>query len=746
MHIFLLPLLFLATVTAQVVSGPWVQHVTENQAWILWEGDPAGVVEWGPLSGLGRETSVTETSGEIQQAQLLQLEAATRYHYRVRHADGTTGIHSFRTARSGSETSFTFVVVSDTQHDGGNPDKWQETVEQGVVPWCLEDAGVEDIDQAIDLVLVVGDLVHDGWVEDEWRDEFIGPAQELMAAVPFYAAIGNHEGNSSHYFDRFHLPANGSEDYLEHWWYLDRANARIIGLNSNAPYTGETQQGWLHSVLADACEDETLDMVFAAMHHPWKSELWPPGETDFTGEIIATLDTFATDCGKPAVHFFGHTHGYSRGQSRDAPHVWVNAATASGNIDYWHEYDQVDYEEFTTSQDEYGFVVVDVYGGGDPAYRIRRIGRGDEAQPADNEERDMVWVPRFGSAPATPEARSPDAAVSPWCVQLAASPFCDPEGDRHGASHWQVATTCDDFDSPTWESWVQHENWYEDVDLQEGDHLGDVLVEGLEADATWCWRVRHRDRALSWSPWSEPQAFETGASELSDNLLTNPGAEQGTAGWDPVEGPLEALAAGDCDGGDPHAGSAYFAVGGVCEAGVDEAEALQRVDLDAWADPIDAGTVSVLFGGWTSSYSGSDQAEIELRFLDAQGQELGRSERLGDPSTVWVQLRAIEAVPAGTRSVAFAMLGTRNAGADCDAYFDDLELRVDDAGVLTPCLESPAYPWEDEVLDCAEANEDSAEPGDSAEPSRRCGCAAGARPAGWVALMLGLLGVRRRTR
>jgi hypothetical protein len=743
---FLLPFLLTATAHAQVASGPWVQQVSESQAWILWEGDPAGVVEWGPLSGLGRQTTVTEASGEIQQAQLLQLEPNTRYHYRVRHGEGTTDTFSFRTARAGSETSFSFVVISDTQHDSANPDKLRETLEQGVVPWSLEDAGVEDIDQAIDLVLVVGDLVNDGWDEDQWRDEFIGPAQALMASVPFYAAIGNHEANSPSYFDRFRLPANGSEDYLEHWWYLDRANARIIGLDSNAPYTGETQQGWLHGVLGDACEDETIDMVFVALHHPWKSELWPPGESDFTGEIIASLDSFAADCGKPVAHFFGHTHGYSRGQSRDAPHAWVNVATASGNIDYWGEYDQRDYEEFTTSQDEYGFVVVDVQAGDDPAFRIRRIGRGDEHDSTDNEERDFVWVPRHGTAPATPEARSPAAEVPPWCVQLAASPFCDPEGDRHGAAQWQVATSCDAFDAPAWERWVQHEDWYEDVDLQQGDDLGDVLIEGLEPQRAYCWRVRYRDRGLTWSAWSQPTAFETGRSELSDNLLSNPGAEQGVDGWQAVEGPVEALGAGDCDGGEPFAGQAYLAVGGVCEPGVDHGEAVQVVAIDAWAKLADAGTLAVLFGGWTSSYSGSDLAEIELRWLDADGAELGRSARIGEPSASWVQLRAIEAVPAGTRSVAFVLLGTRNAGADCDAYFDELELRIDDAGILTPCLEPPAYPWDEEVLDCADTGLDDTLPEDSGQEGRRCGCAAGTRPAGWVALLLGLLGICRRTR
>jgi hypothetical protein len=190
-------------------------------------------------------------------------------------------------------------------------------------------------------------------------------------------------------------------------------------------------------------------------------------------------------------------------------------------------------------------------------------------------------------------------------------------------------------------------------------------------------------------------------------------------------------------------------VGGVCEDGVDQAEATQQVALDAWDDAIDAGSLSLLFGGWISSYSGSDLAEIELRYLDAQGHELGRSERLGEPSTTWVQLRAIEAVPTGTRSVAFVMLGTRNAGQDCDAYFDDLQLRVDDAGVLAPCLETPSYPYEGEQTACEDTGldpSDTHEEGDDEAEKTRCGCTAPVVPTlGWVTILCAaLLGVRRR--
>ena len=141
------------------------------------------------------------------------------------------------------------------------------------------------------------------------------------------------------------------------------ATSASWGLNSNGPYDGPEQFAWLDGVLEATCALEDIDFVFAQLHHPHKSELWTPGESDFTGQVVAQLEDFTEQCGKPSVHFFGHTHGYSRGQSLDHKHLWINVATAGGAIDYWGEWPQFDYDEFEITTDDWGFVTVDVEAG-----------------------------------------------------------------------------------------------------------------------------------------------------------------------------------------------------------------------------------------------------------------------------------------------------------------------------------------------------------------------------------------------
>ena len=137
------------------------------------------------------------------------------------------------------------------------------------------------------------------------------------------------------------------------------------------------QLEWLDSILNLSLKDTIIDFVFAQLHHPHHSELWPAGNIDFTGDVIEKLEKFTEESGKPSIHFYGHTHGYSRGQSRDHHHLMVNVATAGGNIDYWDEYAQIDYPEYTISNDEYGYVIVEVDAGQAPQFTLKRFSLGD---------------------------------------------------------------------------------------------------------------------------------------------------------------------------------------------------------------------------------------------------------------------------------------------------------------------------------------------------------------------------------
>ena len=175
--------------------------------------------------------------------------------------------------------------MSDMQKSGADPDVFDHIVHQGVLDYFGGETSEE-----IALVLIPGDLVVNGNAYEQWSNDFFAPSHDLFAQVPLYPVLGNHEVNSTYYFQYFHLPENGSAGYEEHWWYKDYGNVRFMGLDSNSPYDGDDQLDWLSGVLEATCTLEHIDFVFAELHHPHKSELWTPGESDFTGEVVAALE------------------------------------------------------------------------------------------------------------------------------------------------------------------------------------------------------------------------------------------------------------------------------------------------------------------------------------------------------------------------------------------------------------------------------------------------------------------------
>ncbi len=418
-------------------------------------------------------------------------------------------------------------------------------------------------------------------------------------------------------------------------------------------------------------------LFFAQLHHPYKSELWTPGESDFTGEVITRLEQFTANCQKPSIHFFGHTHGYSRGQSRDHKHLWINVATAGGAIDNWGEFPNFDYDEFSISQDEYGFVLVEVTADDDPKLVIKHISQGDQDSIFNNRLTDSLTIRLNHSVVNTPDAISPvETEVAPECVVLQASAFSAPiPGALHGQSHWQVATSPDGFDQPVAERWKNFENWYYDVDTQAGDDLTDEPIPGLAETTTYYWRVRYRDREMNWSDWSAPAEFSTGKSLALPNLINNSGAENDLQNWTIAEGVVEALESEVCDGIPPHRGLKYFAVGGLCEHS-EVGRAVQRIDVSAYTDSIQAGAFTVRFGGYLSNYAGSDLPEMKIIFIDSIGTILGESNTISTLNNNWMLLTESAILPHQTRFIDVELKGTRNTGTDNDSYFDDLFLTL----------------------------------------------------------------------
>jgi hypothetical protein len=392
----------------------------------------------------------------------------------VRTEGGESPVFTFRTPPvRGTRKPFRFAVYSDCQQ---RPEIHRKIVETALVQPALSNERPLHDDCAF--ALVVGDVVQRGKIYDEYRERLFAPAEGLFPSVPLYTAIGNHEENSGFYFDYLSLPRNGSSGYEKHWYSFDYANAHFIALDTNKNYRLALQLAWLDQDLAAAGRDPRTDAIFAFFHHPWKSELWVEGEEPFSGEIVRRLEAALVAHGKIGAFFFGHTHGYARGQSKDAPLYWVNVASAGGTIDHWGEYEQRPYPEYQKSFDDYGIVTVDVAGSG---FVGTRLGFGTEKTPGHGEARDTFRLRRVDEAP-----EQPTLALSGG--ELVASPYVG--AVPHLETEWDLADGT---------RWVRREKIYWNEDVARGTLLTRTPAPDLGGPA----RVRFRNERLVWSPWSQ---------------------------------------------------------------------------------------------------------------------------------------------------------------------------------------------------------------------------------------------------
>ncbi|MFK5974747.1 MAG: fibronectin type III domain-containing protein [Flavobacteriaceae bacterium] len=515
-----LSILLASYVKAQeFIVEPYLQDANPNSITIMWETSSGeeSVVEWGTSNKLGKKTKgiafdVNFSASRIHEVNIKDLQRFTTYYYRVKTGKLRSDIFQFKTPPFASdEESFKIIAMSDMQIDSQYPEKFGEVIQEGVLTYLEKEFGGKLPDN-LALVMIPGDLVSSGSNYNHWNDHFFKPSKKLFSQVPVYPVLGNHERNSVFYFKYFSLPKNGTPAYAEHWWHKDYGNTRIIGLDSNDGYRDlDHQYNWLKAVLDETAKNDDIDFVFVQLHHPYKSELWIPGEEDFTGKVVKLLEKFSTDTNKPSIHFFGHTHGYSRGQSKDHKHLWVNVASAGGAIDNWGEFEGRDYDEFTVTQDEYGFVLVEVDGDrSNPKFTLKRISRGNTIHPKDNVLTDSITVWKKNGKPEAPRPISPvDHEVDHKAIRLKAGAFNgSSKAAFHAASHWQIATS-KEFKKPVYDSWKQFENWYYLENRQKNDDLTDEKTKKLKPNKTYFWRVRYRDQNLNWSEWSNTVSFKT---------------------------------------------------------------------------------------------------------------------------------------------------------------------------------------------------------------------------------------------
>lgn len=285
----------------QFVVKPYLQGATADSITVMAEMNGAAslTVHYGPAHPL-KLSATSEEPRHIQTVTLGGLKPHARYFYRVTARDAAgnlarSEVATFQTL-PGPDDAWAFGILGDTQR---NPE---------ITRRCAD--GIFALRP--NFLLHCGDVVDDGFAKSQWVFDLFEPCSRLMAHVPVFPVIGNHEKNSHWYYDYFHLPEP------EYFYTFRCGNAEFFMVDSNKPCGPDGEQ---FALLDKALAASTATWKFAAHHHPcfssdeddfgdtWKGKAdinFRPGDRN-ARHLIPLYEKHGVD-----IVFAGHIHSYER--------------------------------------------------------------------------------------------------------------------------------------------------------------------------------------------------------------------------------------------------------------------------------------------------------------------------------------------------------------------------------------------------------------------------------------------------
>jgi acid phosphatase type 7 len=267
-----------------LVVGPYVQDVHADGFTVVFDtaADVAAEVRAGDVR--------VATHGTHHEAIVRGLPAATRarYHVTVDGHDAGGG----EIVLPDASRPLTFVVYGDTRNGGP-------------VGAALAKLAAE---QAPDLILYTGDFAPSGSDDAGWS-AFFADERALLADVPLYPTLGNHElfrdASATHFRRFFALPDDGRRRLYYHFRF---GPADFVVLDGNTPSPAET--AWLAATL-DAADADRVPNVFVLVHQP------PLSLGDHCGAALDEADWLPLfERHHVRAVFGGHDHAYERMERR----------------------------------------------------------------------------------------------------------------------------------------------------------------------------------------------------------------------------------------------------------------------------------------------------------------------------------------------------------------------------------------------------------------------------------------------
>jgi predicted MPP superfamily phosphohydrolase len=186
--------------------------------------------------------------------------------------------------------------------DNGTGDKPQYEVAAQMEAWHRK--------FAFDMVIMLGDNIYGGQTPRDFVDKFENPYKPLLDAdVKFYAALGNHDSQTSRFYKLWNM--NG-----ERYYSYVKKNVKFFVLDSD--YLDPKQLQWIDNELKNSRDDWKI----VYFHHPLYSS---GGRHGSEVDLRVTLEPLFVKYGVNVV-YSGHDHIYERVKPQKGIYYFVSGS------------------------------------------------------------------------------------------------------------------------------------------------------------------------------------------------------------------------------------------------------------------------------------------------------------------------------------------------------------------------------------------------------------------------------------
>ncbi|WP_026705258.1 fibronectin type III domain-containing protein [Flavobacterium soli] len=540
--IYLLVLFFAGYVVQAQTLHPYLQAPTSNSIYVNWktESNPESIVEFG-TSSTTLNTTVTGTNQIFTDTgyaanyfyhtvKVTGLAPNTKYYYRIKTGTETSDIMSFKTLplpgqAATADGHLRFLVLGDNQMR--NLPRF-DTLVAAAKRKIAEKWGIDaDPSDNIALTVMVGDQVDVGTL-DHYEHVHFKKNKALSGYLPIQTLVGNHETYGTlamqAYYDHYILDEMSYQNITsgtENYYANQVGNTLFVALDTE--HTSVQQLNWLAQVVEAADNDPTVDWVVSLGHRPYQAEQYvgdiSPWIRNSAMPILVTTE-------KHILHIGAHHHLYHRGQLKNTPTYQI----ISGGIawdQYWGMAAEQDYDDVqkTISNWMYQIIDIDVV---NATFDVESYSIGSAYNWKDNELMDEFHHYKGLSAPTQPSitnAFTGNDVELP--LEITSSAYATSSGELLNSTEFLIGKTAD-FEIIEKDIYRDYENLYgplnNQVDVSKDlnanvDITKVALAENEIPNGQYFVKVRHRDRNLSWSEWSETKSFNIINSSFANTQI-----------------------------------------------------------------------------------------------------------------------------------------------------------------------------------------------------------------------------------